>query len=60
VVQFETLLSLRATLGTWETRTRESAKKRNGPKPKPKVAPGRKREDVNQATAARITRKATN
>ncbi len=31
VVQFETLLSLGATLGTWETRTRESAKKRNRP-----------------------------
>ena len=28
-------------------------------KPKPKVAPGRKREDVNQAASARIIREAT-
>jgi hypothetical protein len=39
VEQFETLLSLGATLGTWETRTRESAKKRNRPSQKRRLRP---------------------
>lgn len=37
----------------------ETSAQKKQAKPKPKVAPGRKREDVNQAAAARIIREAT-
>ena len=42
-----------------ENKNKGEREEKKQAKPKPKVAPGRKREDVNQATAARVISEAT-